>query len=119
MLSMGLESVNAPLRRDSRRRGLGRPSISEAGGGFNSPRFAEVDEALAAGAGSVSLDNMSIDQLAQAVQRIGGRALVEASGGINLSNVAAVAATGVDIISIGALTHSVPAVDLHMTLFLV
>jgi nicotinate-nucleotide pyrophosphorylase (carboxylating) len=80
--------------------------------------FAEVDEALAAGAEIVLLDNMSIDQLTQAVQRIGGRALVEASGGINLSNVAAVAATGVDIISIGALTHSVPAVDLHMTLFL-
>ena len=80
---------------------------------------AEVDEALAAGAEIILLDNMSIDQIAQAVQRIGGRALVEASGGMNLNNVAAVAATGVDIISIGALTHSVPAVDLHMTLFLV
>lgn len=79
---------------------------------------AEVDEALAAGAEIILLDNMSIDQIAQAVQRIGGRALVEASGGMNLNNVAAVAATGVDIISIGALTHSVPAVDLHMTLFL-
>jgi nicotinate-nucleotide pyrophosphorylase (carboxylating) len=81
--------------------------------------FAEVDEALAAGAEIVLLDNMSIEQMTQAVQRIGGRALVEASGGINLNNVAAVAATGIDIISIGALTHSVPAVDLHMTLFLV
>ncbi len=81
--------------------------------------FAEVDEALAAGAEIILLDNMTIDELARAVQRIGGRALVEASGGITLNNVAAVAATGVDIISIGALTHSVPAVDLHMTLFLV
>jgi nicotinate-nucleotide pyrophosphorylase (carboxylating) len=80
--------------------------------------FAEVDEALAAGAEIILLDNMSVDELARAVQRIGGRALVEASGGISLNNVAAVAATGVDIISIGALTHSVPAVDLHMTLFL-
>lgn len=81
--------------------------------------LAEVDEALTAGADIVLLDNMSIDEMHQAVQHIDGRALVEASGGINLSNVAAVAATGVDIISIGALTHSVPAVDLHMTLFLV
>ncbi len=80
--------------------------------------LAEVDEGLTAGADIVLLDNMSIDEMRQAVQRIDGRALVEASGGINLSNVAAVAATGVDIISIGALTHSVPAVDLHMTLFL-
>lgn len=81
--------------------------------------LAEVDEALAAGAVIILLDNMSIDETTEAVRRISGRALVEASGGISLSNVAAVAATGVDIISIGALTHSVPAVDLHMTLFLV
>jgi nicotinate-nucleotide pyrophosphorylase (carboxylating) len=79
---------------------------------------AEVDEALAAGAEIILLDNMTVDELARAVPRIGGRALVEASGGITLNNVAAVAATGVDIISIGALTHSVQAVDLHMTLFL-
>jgi nicotinate-nucleotide pyrophosphorylase (carboxylating) len=81
--------------------------------------FAEVDEALAAGAEIILLDNMSVETITQAVQRIAGRALVEASGGINLSNVAAVAAAGVDIISIGALTHSARAVDLHMTLFLV
>jgi nicotinate-nucleotide pyrophosphorylase (carboxylating) len=81
--------------------------------------FAEVDEALAAGAEVILLDNMSTEQMTQAVRRIGGRALVEASGGIHLNNVAAVAATGVDLISVGALTHSVPAVDLHMTLFLV
>ena len=81
--------------------------------------FAEVDEALAAGAEIILLDNMSVDQMREAVRRIGGRALVEASGGMNLNTVAAVAATGVDIISIGALTHSVPAVDQHMTLFLV
>ena len=81
--------------------------------------FAEVDEALAAGAEIILLDNMSIDEMTEAVQRISGRALVEASGGVTLNNVAAVATTGVDIISVGALTHSVPAVDLHMTLFLV
>jgi nicotinate-nucleotide pyrophosphorylase (carboxylating) len=81
--------------------------------------FAEVDEALAAHAEVILLDNMSVDQLREAVRRIGGRALVEASGGVNMNNIAAIAATGVDIISVGALTHSVPAVDLHMTLFLV
>ena len=81
--------------------------------------FAEVDEALAAGAEIILLDNMSIDEMTEAVRRISGRALVEASGGVTLNNVAAVATTGVDIISVGALTHSVPAVDLHMTLFLV
>jgi nicotinate-nucleotide pyrophosphorylase (carboxylating) len=52
------------------------------------------------------------------VRRIDGHAVVEASGGVSLDNVRAIATTGVDIISIGALTHSAPAVDLHMTLFL-
>jgi len=80
--------------------------------------LAEVDEALAAGAEILLLDNMPAAQLTQAVQHIAGRALVEASGGITLANVAAVAAAGVDIISVGALTHSVQAVDLHMTLYL-
>jgi len=61
---------------------------------------------------------MSIEQLAEAVRRVAGRAVLEASGGVTLTNVAAIAATGVDIISVGALTHSAPAVDLHMTLFL-
>jgi len=80
--------------------------------------LSEVTEALAAGAEIILLDNMAVDELADAVRRIAGRAVVEASGGINLDNVRAVAETGVDIISIGALTHSAPAVDLHMTLFL-
>jgi len=80
--------------------------------------FEEVDEALRAGAEIILLDNMSVAQLAEAVQRIGGRAVTEASGGIALDNVRAIAQTGVDIISVGKLTHSAPAVDLHMTLFL-
>ena len=79
---------------------------------------AEVDEALTAGADCLLLDNMSVDQLAEAVRRIGGRALVEASGGVSLDTVAAIAGTGVDLISVGALTHSAPAVDLHMLLSL-
>jgi nicotinate-nucleotide pyrophosphorylase (carboxylating) len=73
---------------------------------------------LNAGAEIILLDNMSVDEIAQAVRRIARRAVVEASGGIDLDTVRAVAETGVDIISVGALTHSAPAVDLHMTLSL-
>lgn len=80
--------------------------------------LSEVTEALAAGAEIILLDNMAVDEIADAVRRIARRAVVEASGGMHLDNVRAVAETGVDIISIGALTHSAPAVDLHMTLFL-
>jgi nicotinate-nucleotide pyrophosphorylase (carboxylating) len=78
----------------------------------------DVNEALVAGADIILLDNMSVEQITRAVSRISGRAIVEASGGITLDNVRAVAEAGVDIISIGALTHSAPAVDLHMTLLL-
>jgi nicotinate-nucleotide pyrophosphorylase (carboxylating) len=78
----------------------------------------EVADALAAGAEIILLDNMSPDALTQAVRQIERRAVVEASGGVNLDTVRAIAGAGVDIISIGALTHSAPAVDLHMTLFL-
>jgi nicotinate-nucleotide pyrophosphorylase (carboxylating) len=79
----------------------------------------EVAEAVNAHAEILLLDNMSVDQLAAAVRQVAGRAILEASGGVTLANVAAIAATGVDLISIGALTHSAPAVDLHMTLHLV
>lgn len=78
----------------------------------------EVSEALTAGAEILLLDNMTPDTITEAVRRIGGHALIEASGGIDLDNVRLVAEAGVDIISIGALTHSAPAVDIHMTLFL-
>jgi len=74
----------------------------------------EVDEALAAGADAILLDNMSVEQLADAVRHIDRRALTEASGGITLESVRAVAETGVDLISVGALTHSSTAVDLSM-----
>lgn len=76
--------------------------------------LAQVDEALAAGADAVLLDNMSVDQIAAAVGHIAGRAVVEASGGITLDTVRAIAETGVDLISVGALTHSAPAIDLSM-----
>ena len=76
----------------------------------------EVGDALAAGVPRLLLDNMSPGQLRRAVELAGGRAELEASGGINLDNVRAVAATGVDYISIGALTHSAPALDVSLLL---
>ncbi len=74
----------------------------------------EVREALAARADIILLDNMGPDALREAVQLIGGRALTEASGGVNLKTVRAIAETGVDFISVGALTHSFRAVDISM-----
>ena len=74
----------------------------------------QLDEALAAGATMVLLDNMGLAQLEEAVRRNAGRAILEVSGGVNLSTVRAIAATGVDRISIGALTKDVKAVDLSM-----
>lgn len=78
----------------------------------------DVIEALEAGADIVLLDNMTPDMLAAAVRMVGGRAITEASGGVNLENVAEIAATGVDCISVGALTHSAPALDIRMELHL-
>ena len=78
--------------------------------------LSQVDEALAAGADIIMLDNMSLDEMRIAVVTIGGRALVEASGGVNLERVRAIAETGVDIISVGALTHSPRAMDISMLL---
>ncbi len=74
----------------------------------------EVAEALAAGADIIMLDNMPIGEMRKAVQLVAGQALMEASGGITLDNVASVAATGVDLISIGALTHSAPSLDISL-----
>jgi nicotinate-nucleotide pyrophosphorylase (carboxylating) len=76
----------------------------------------ELDEGLAAGADVILLDNMSIAEMAEAVRRCQGRALTEASGGITPENVAEVAATGVDLISLGALTHSAPSLDISLEL---
>ncbi len=76
--------------------------------------LAELDEALAAGASSVLLDNMSNDDLRAAVARSCGKAVLEASGGIEMATIRAIAETGVDRISIGKLTKDVVAVDLSM-----
>jgi nicotinate-nucleotide pyrophosphorylase (carboxylating) len=76
----------------------------------------EALEAVKAGADIVMLDNMNLEDIRNAVQSIHGRALIEASGGITLDNVRAVAETGVDFISIGALTHSARALDISLEL---
>ena len=76
----------------------------------------EALEAAEAGADIVMLDNMSLEDMRKAVKLIHGRALIEASGGITLDNVRAVAETGVDFISIGALTHSARALDISLEL---
>lgn len=79
--------------------------------------LAELDEVLAAGADRVLLDNMGPDELRAAVERArGSGATLEASGGIGLDGVRAVAKTGVDFVSVGALTHSAPALDLSLLL---
>jgi nicotinate-nucleotide pyrophosphorylase (carboxylating) len=76
----------------------------------------EIQEALAAGIKRILLDNMSTQELRDAVELVAGRAELEASGGITLETVREVADTGVDYISVGALTHSAPALDLSLLL---
>lgn len=77
-------------------------------------RLDQIDAVLAAGVGTIMLDNFSLDDLRTGVERIAGRATVEASGGVSLATVRAIAETGVDVISVGALTHSAPALDLGL-----
>ncbi len=76
----------------------------------------ELDQALAAGADIIMLDEFSLEDMRTAVQRVAGRARLEASGGISDQTLVAVAETGVDFISIGALTKHVRAIDLSMRL---
>lgn len=77
-------------------------------------RLEQLDEALAAGANAILLDNMSPALLREAVGRTNGRAILEASGNINATTIAAVAATGVDLISSGAITHSAKCLDIGL-----
>ena len=72
----------------------------------------QVDQALAAGADILLLDNMSIDDIREAVRRSRGRAATEISGGVTLERIPELAATGADFVSVGALTHSAPAIDI-------
>ena len=77
-------------------------------------RLDQIDAVLAAGIGTIMLDNFSLADLRRGVEQVGGRAIVEASGGVSLETVRAIAETGVDVISVGALTHSARALDLGL-----
>ena len=78
--------------------------------------LSELREALEAGTDIIMLDNMSLEDMEQAVEMVKGRAMLEASGGLSLETVRAVAETGVDLISVGSLTHSVKALDVSLDL---
>lgn len=77
-------------------------------------RLEQIPAVLAGGVDVIMLDNFSIEDLARGVALVDGAALVEASGGVSLATVGAIARTGVDVISVGALTHSAPALDLGL-----
>jgi nicotinate-nucleotide pyrophosphorylase (carboxylating) len=79
-------------------------------------RLDQVEEVVSAGVDTIMLDNFTVDELRAGVALVSGRALVEASGGVTLETVGAIAATGVDLISVGALTHSVRSLDLGLDL---
>ena len=102
----------APALPDPGRRGTGAIVLVEV----ECSTLEEVEDAVAAGVPRILLDNMSNDELRRAVEIAGGRAQLEASGGITLDTIRAVAETGVDYISVGALTHSAPALDLSLLL---
>ena len=91
-----------------RHRQLNIPIVIEA------DTLADVEMALSAGANHILLDNMSLEELRESVQWVAGRAKLEASGGVRLATVRAIAETGVDYISVGALTHSARAVDFSL-----
>jgi nicotinate-nucleotide pyrophosphorylase (carboxylating) len=76
----------------------------------------QLEEALGLGVDAVLLDNMSLDELREAVRRVAGRTMTEASGGITPQTAPAVAATGVDLLSVGWITHSAPALDVGFDL---
>jgi nicotinate-nucleotide pyrophosphorylase (carboxylating) len=78
----------------------------------------EVEEALTTKADIIMLDNFKIDEMKKAVKLINGKCKVEASGGVSLDTVKAIAETGVDYISVGALTHSVKALDISLEITL-
>ena len=77
-------------------------------------RLDQLDAVIAAKVDTIMLDNFSLEDMATGVSKIAGRAVVEASGGVNLDTVAAIAATGVDVISVGALTHQIRSLDLGL-----
>jgi nicotinate-nucleotide pyrophosphorylase (carboxylating) len=76
----------------------------------------EVEQAVAEGVEAILLDNMSIENIREAVKRVSGAAQLEVSGGVTLENLRRIAETGVDAISVGRITHSAPGVDISMLL---
>ncbi|HUK83928.1 MAG TPA: carboxylating nicotinate-nucleotide diphosphorylase [Verrucomicrobiae bacterium] len=94
--------------------GAARKNHPEAPVTIEADTLEQAEEALDVGADQILLDNMTLDELREAVKLVAGRAKTEASGGVRLTNVADIAAAGVDYISIGALTHSARAVDFSM-----
>jgi nicotinate-nucleotide pyrophosphorylase (carboxylating) len=101
-------SISSAVERVRVRHGRSMPVQVEA------ESLVQLEEALRCGVDAVLLDNLSVDQLRQAVELVDGRCWTEASGGVTLANVREVAATGVDAISLGWLTHSAPALDLGL-----
>src|SRR5690606_4340461 len=77
-------------------------------------RLEQIEEVVAAGVDTIMLDNFTLDDLRAGVEIVAGRTLVEASGGVDLGTVGEIARTGVDLVSVGALTHSVRALDLGL-----
>ena len=77
-------------------------------------RIDQIEPVLAAGVDTIMLDNFTLDELREGVARVGGRAIVEASGNVSLATVRSIAETGVDVISAGSLTHSVRSLDLGL-----
>lgn len=77
-------------------------------------RLDQIEAVLAAGVGTIMLDNFSLDDLARGVEQVAGRAIVDASGGVTLETVRRIAETGVDVISVGVLTHGARALDLGL-----
>ncbi len=101
-------SITAAVR--AIRKNLRRPMKIEV----ETKNIQEVNEALACGVDIIMLDNMTVSAMKKAVKRVAGGALLEASGNVSLQTVAAIAETGVDFISVGALTHSVTAADISL-----
>ncbi len=95
-------------------RGARRSAAHDAPLRWRVDRADQIEPVLAAGVDTIMLDNFSVDELRAGVQQVAGRALIEASGGVLLETVGAIAQTGVDIISVGALTHSVRSLDLGL-----
>jgi len=110
------EKVEPALRRGLANKGIRLLGVLPLDPLLSIPTVEQIKDALEGGADVILLDNMTVDEIRAAVELVAGRAIVEASGGITLENVRAIAATGVQLISVGRLTHSAPALDISLEL---